>query len=256
MNKHKSHRYARNIRKQNYNGWKKPCITVGVILAVILAGLILISIYTVDTVTVEGNVHYSNDEIKQMVMSKKYEHNSIILSLKYRNREIKDIPFIESMSVSIVSPHAIRITVYEKAMAGYVEYMGQYFYFDKDGTVVESSTVKSAGIPQIMGLSFDHIVLLEQLPVKDTEIFKKILNITQLIKKYEILVDKIYFDTNYNITLYFGEARVNLGKGDQIEEQLMRLKEILPSLSGKKGVLKMENYSSDMKNITFELDES
>ena len=212
--------------------------------------------YTVDTIIVEGSTHYTTDEINRMVIGDGFlAKNSIILSLKYRNKEIKDVPFIETMSVRILSPTTIKITIYEKAVAGYVEYMGQYIYFDKDGTVVESSDIRTEGIPQIMGMKFDHVVLWEKLPVSDEEIFKNILDVSQLLEKYEIKVDKIYFDDDYNVTLYFDQARVKLGSFDYIDEKIIRLKAILPELKGKKGVLKLQNFTVDSEYASFEEDE-
>ena len=143
----------------------------------------------------------------------------------------------------------------EKAVAGYVEYMGQYIYFDKDGTVVESSDIRTEGIPQIMGMKFDHVVLWEKLPVSDEEIFKNILDVSQLLEKYEIKVDKIYFDDDYNVTLYFDQARVKLGSFDNIDEKIIRLKAILPELKGRKGVLKLQNYTVETGYASFEEDE-
>ena len=234
---------------------KKPIILLACFLVLFIAFIIFLRIYTIDTVTIEGNIHYTNEEIQNMIMGDKWGQNSVYLSMKYKNKEIKDIPFIETMDVTILSPHAVKITVYEKAMAGYVEYMDQFFYFDKDGTIVESSNVRTMGIPQILGLDFDHIVLYEKLPIENETIFKQILDVTQLLNKFDINVDKIYFDKDYNITLYFGDARVKLGSTDYIDEKVMKLKSILPQLEGKKGVLRMENYSTDMEKITFELDD-
>lgn len=259
MKKYNSHQITKKSEKTwNYEkrrkSYKKP-ITIGTVLCLIaIAFLCVWKLYTVDTVTIEGNIHYTNEEIQDMVLGGRWGRNSIYLSLKYKNKEIKDIPFIETMDVSIVSPHAVKIVVYEKAVAGYVEYMDQFFYFDKDGVIVESSNIRTLGIPQILGLSFDHIILYEKLPVVDDQIFKQILDITQLLNKYGIVVDKIYFDKDYKITLYFDEARVKLGNTDNIDEKIMRLKSILPELDGKKGVLRMDNYSTDQENITFELD--
>ena len=234
---------------------KKPIIIISILFVIILVIYIVTQIYTVDTVTIEGNIHYTNEEIQDMVMGDGWGDNSIYLAMKYKNKEITDIPFIETMDVTIMSPHAVKITVYEKALAGYVEYMGQFFYFDKDGMIVESSDVRTLGIPQILGLEFNYIVLYEKLPVENDEIFKQILDDTQLLNKYDIDVDKIYFDKDYNITLYFEEARVKLGSVDYIDEKVMRLKSILPELAGKKGVLRMESFTTDVENITFELDE-
>lgn len=254
QNRHK----IRKVHKRRDMTWirrfKKPGIILGIFALMTLCILLVFRIFTVDTVTVEGNVHYSTEEIQDMVLGGRWGRNSIYLALKYRNKEITDIPFIESMNVKITAADSVKITVYEKAMAGYVEYLGQYFYFDKDGTIVESSDVKTLGIPQIMGLSFDHIVLLEKLPVEDDSIFKQILELTQLLNKYEIKADKIYFDKFDQITLYYDEARVKLGSTTHIDEKIMKLKQILPELEGKKGVLRLENYTTDSKNITFEVE--
>lgn len=226
-------------------------VVVTCLLVLLMFG---VNYFTVTSVTVEGNVHYTNEEIQEMVLGGRLGHNSIYLSLKYRDKQIEDVPFIESMSVSIISPKTVKITVYEKTFAGFVEYMGRYFYFDQDGTVVESSEVKTTGIPQIIGLQFDHIVLMEPLPVEDDSIFNHILDISQLLSKYGISAEKIYFDAEYNITLYFGEARIKLGNTDYIDEKIMKLKMILPEIVDKKGVLKMENYTSSSTNVTFEVE--
>ncbi len=209
--------------------------------------------YRVENIQVEGNVHYSREEIVEMVLTDRLSYNSLYLSLKYRNREIKNIPFIETMSVKVVSPDTITIMVYEKSVAGYVEYMGRYMYFDREGIVVESSETRTQGVPQVTGVKFDHVVLYEPLPVENDSIFQQILSITQMLSKYDISTDKIYFNESFEITLYFDRVRVRLGTGN-LEEKIMRLQLILPSLQGKSGVLKMESYSDDRKNITFEKD--
>lgn len=224
------------------------------LITVIVTVMVILHAFKVDTVTIEGNTHYSNEEIYDIVMGDRFGDNSLYLSMKYKNRDIEGIPFIQTMNVNIVNPHTIRITVYEKAMAGFVEYMGRYFYFDKDGTVIESSDVKTKGIPQVLGLTFDHIVLYEKLPVESREIFGNILEMTQLLNKYDIEMDKIYFDKNYNMTLYFGQARIKVGDFTNIDEKIIRLKDILPELADKKGVLRLDNYSGDNGIITFEVD--
>ena len=47
--------------------------------------------------------------------------------------------------------------------------------------------------------------------------------------------------------------RAKLGK-DNLEEKVMRLEQILPNLSGESGVLDLQNYSEDRKNVTFQKD--
>ena len=215
--------------------------------------LVVVSVFRVQNVSVEGNVHYTSEEIEAMVLTDRLSYNSLYLSLKYRNKEIRDIPFIETMSVRVDSPDSITIRVYEKSVAGYVEYMGRYMYFDRDGIVVESSETRTEGIPQVTGIRFDHVVLYEALPVKNTDIFQEILSITQMLSKHQITTDKIYFNESNEITLYFDNIRAKLGK-DNLEEKVMRLEQILPNLSGESGVLDLQNYSEDRKNVTFQKD--
>ncbi|MDE6882247.1 MAG: cell division protein FtsQ/DivIB [Lachnospiraceae bacterium] len=220
----------------------------------IAAYIYIINNYTITTVHVEGNIHYTNEEIMDMVMGGAYGNNSLLLSLKYRDRGIENVPFIEMMDVTVEAKDTIRITVYEKALAGYVIYLGRYVYFDKDGIVVETSTEKTEGIPQVTGLKFNHVVLHEPLPVEKPEVFAEILNITQQLDKYSMSADKIYFDSDYQITLLFGEARVALGNDIYTEEKIMKLQYILPDLIGKSGVLDMKEYNEDTKSYSFEQD--
>lgn len=232
-------------------------IVIVLLLTVCAAGVLvyLHTTYTIRTVLVEGNVHYTEEEIKDIVMDGVLGDNSLYLSLKYRHRGVENIPFVDVMDVKILSPDTIRITVYEKVLTGYIKYMDTYMYFDKDGYVVECSSVKTEGVPQITGLTFDHMVLGEQLPIGDKQIFNRILEITKLLKKYELSADRIYFHASGEVTLYFGDIRVALGEEDEgIEDKFMRLPESLEQLQGKSGTLQMEKYDVDDGRYTFKPD--
>lgn len=229
---------------------KKTIIFILIAVAVIAAlgglGWYVWDSHTVRTIYVEGNVHYTQEEIIALVTDGALGNNSLYLSMKYKNREMENIPFLDAMDVNILAPDTIKITVYEKALAGYVKYMDTYVYFDKDGYVVESSAIRTEGIPQVTGLEFDYIVLGQPLPVREehAEVFGTILNLTKLLNKYELSADKIFFHSNSEITLYFGDAKVALGdETDRLEDKLMRLPKMLPGLEGKTGTLQMETYN-------------
>ncbi|MDD3368059.1 MAG: cell division protein FtsQ/DivIB [Lachnospiraceae bacterium] len=232
-------------------------IILVLILVILIAGLgcagIFIQAYfKVKNVYVEGNVHYTSDEIMEYVMTGPLGHNSLYLSLKYKNKGVEGVPFVETMDVSILSADTIRISVYEKSLAGYVQYLDNYMYFDKDGVIVESSKVKTAGIPQVTGLQFNHVVLYQPLPVDDTDIFQRILVTTQLLNKYELTADKIYFKSDYEMSIYFGDVRVIIGTDSNVDEKIMLLQSILGDLEGQNGTLDLSEYSEDATNVTFE----
>lgn len=226
------------------------------IAAVLGAIYYIISTYSIKNVYVEGNVHYTEDEIKDIVMEGALGNNSLYLSMKYSNKGVENIPFVDVMDVVVVSPDTIKIVVYEKALAGYIEFMDSYMYFDRDGYMVETSNVKTLGVPQIAGLQFEHVMLGEKIPLEDDSVFESIMNITNLLDKYELLVDKIYFQADMDIILYFEDVRVNLGKGNSLEEKLMVLPTFLGNLEGKKGVLHMEDYTEDGGMTVFDVDKT
>lgn len=258
--KKKSRKERREVKpeKLRFGKSKRVAISLAVFFTLLIlligGGFYIINNYKVTTVYVDGSIHYTNEEIMDMVMGGRFGDNSLFLSLKYRDKGIEGIPFIEMMDVSIEAKDTIRITVYEKALAGYVKYLGRYIYFDKDGIVVETSEEQTAGIPQVTGLTFDHVILHEKLPVDKPELFDEILNITQQLAKYSLSADKIYFDSAYQVTLYFGDAKVALGDNVDIDEKIMMLQNILPSLLGKSGTLDMREYSEDTKTYSFEKD--
>lgn len=218
-------------------------ISLVLIAALAGAGYYIRTTYTIRNVYVEGNVHYTEEEIRAIVMDGPLGDNSLYLSMKYKNRGIKDVPFVDVMDVSILAPDTVKITVYEKTLTGYVKYLDTFMYFDKDGDVVESSSVRTLGVPQIMGLKFEHVILGEKLPVENQEVFEEILNITKLLKKYSLTADKIYFNKAGEITVYFGDVKVALGNdAATLEDKLMLLPELLAKLEGKTGTLQMEHF--------------
>lgn len=237
--------------------YKKSLYVIAAIIIVVLLGVGILykyisDKYTVTNIYVSGSTHYTNEEIIDMVMDGKLSHNSLFLSLKYRNKSIENIPFIQKMDVDIISPDTIRINVYEKAIAGYIAYLGRYMYFDRDGIIVESSFEASDNVPQVLGLDFDYVILHEKLPVEKQEVFAEILDITHLLSKYNLHANKIFFDGDYNVYLYFEGVEVSLGSADYIDEKIIQLQYILPNLNGKSGILEMKDYNEGTKNITFE----
>lgn len=224
------------------------------LILILLAGVVIyIRItYTVKTVYVEGNVHYTEEEIKNIVMEGPLGDNSLYLSAKYKNKGIEGVPFVDVMDVDILSPDTIKIIVYEKTLVGYVKYMDTYVYFDKDGCVVESSSVRTMGVPQIMGLEFDHMVTGEKLAVENEGIFDQILDITKLLQKYNLISDRIYFNGSGEITIYFGGIRVALGnESSRLEDKLMVLPGVLAKLEGRQGTLQMQTFDEESGKYAF-----
>lgn len=128
----------------------------GIAAAVIVLLLILIGLFSlqIKTVTVTGNVRYTQEQITEMLFPDKVSRNPVVCYLKDHFQEHVEIPFVQDYKIEFQGLNKVEIIVYEKSVVGYVSYMSSCMYFDKDGIVVESTSKTLPGIPEITGLKF------------------------------------------------------------------------------------------------------
>lgn len=235
-----------SVKKQN-KGW----IILVVLLILLTGGILVTTQFKIETIQVTGNIHYTEEEIIQLVVGEGYGQNTLLLYLKNKLQPMEPIPFVEKIDVEYISNHVITITVYEKALAGCVEFMNEYIYFDKDGVVLESSSQKMSDIPCITGIQFDTMVMYEPLPIEDRDFFFTVLTLTQLLQKYNLPVDDVRFTSQNEIILYYQDIKILLGDGSNIEEQISELGNILQSIEGKSGTLYMKDYTIEKGDVIF-----
>lgn len=207
------------------------------------------------TITFEGSEQYNDEELAAFLFEKDMDANPFVFLFKDKFGEHVEIPFIEEYDVEMEGLTSYKVTFYEKSVVGYIKYMGSYKYFDKDGIVVESSDVLLDGVPYVTGMDVDHIILHSKLPVKNERVFDVLLEVTQLISKYGIDVDKINISDDMEIKLYLGNVRVDLGKNEYLSEKMMDLNDIIPELGDVKGVLDMKEYDLHGNGYTLRKDE-
>ena len=226
-----------------------------ILILLIAAGVfIVMNVFTVENVVVEGNELYSSTQIENMVLNDEYSWNSLYVDLKYRFVDIGEFPFVDTMEVSLDNPHTVHIKVYEKGMLGYlyINSIGQNAYFDKDGFVVETSTEVIDGVPKITGISCEEVVLYEKLQLENSDILRDLLNLTQTLKKYNLLPDEIQYDSNMEPVLYYGTIQVKIGSEDNLSQKVVRLSIILPQLDGLSGTLHLETWTPETTDIIWD----
>ena len=226
-----------------------------ILILLIAAGVfIVMNVFTVENVVVEGNELYSSTQIENMVLNDEYSWNSLYVDLKYRFVDIGEVPFVDTMEVSLDNPHTVHIKVYEKGMLGYlyINSIGQNAYFDKDGFVVETSTEVIDGVPKITGISCEEVVLYEKLQLENSDILRDLLNLTQTLKKYNLLPDEIQYDSNMEPVLYYGTIQVKIGSEDNLSQKVVRLSIILPQLDGLSGTLHLETWTPETTDIIWD----
>ena len=231
---------------------RKLIVVLAVLAVLFITGLSFAGVFRVRQVTVTGNAYYTKEQVVDLLLDEGSLQNTLLVYLKYKYQEHPEIPFIDDFEVTMDSWQSLKIRVYEKNIVGYVRYLGQDVYFDKDGIVVESSTQELDGIPQISGVTFDSLAMHQPLSVEDPTIFDTILSITKLLTKYDLDPDEIRFGTGDELFLQLGDVKVALGTGDNLDEKISRLKQLEADLADKSGTLHMENYTDETTHISLE----
>lgn len=235
----------------------KLYIFLAVLLILAILAFIVVNVFTVEKVVVEGNALYSNQQIEEMILNDEYSWNSLYVNLKYQFTEVGEIPFVDEMEISLDNPHTVHVKVYEKGILGYlyIPILGQNAYFDKDGFVVETSKEIIPDVPKVTGVKCNEVILYEQLTLENPEVLRELLNLTQTLKKYNLLPEEIRFDSSKGAVLTYDRIKVVVGSDDNLSQKIIRLSYILPQINGMSGTLHLETWTEENTDIIFDKDE-
>lgn len=229
------------------------------LLAVVFIAASGFAIWNIEitNIKVVGNSYYSEDDIKSILFHDVSDRKTVSCFIKDKLHIQKEIPFIQSYELDFLNMNTIEIVVYEKSIVGCFHYMDSYLYFDKDGIIVDSAATHYKGIPIIEGIYFDEVVMYHPISVENRNVFEDILNLTQLLKKYELPIDKIRYDLNYNVTLTMDKVKIILGDNKSMEGKIVELYSMKDELLGRSGTLYLDRYDENKKDTIyrFQLDE-
>lgn len=222
----------------------------GILLIIWILSIVITRAYSLEEVVVEGSTHYTADEIRDYLVTSKSDQITFMMYVRYKFGEHVQIPFVETYQISMKDRHTVLVKVYEKMLVGCVKLLDSYMYFDRDGIIVESCKERIEGVPLITGLQFDKIVLHEKLEIQQDSLYEMMLNLTKTIQKFDLSVDKVFINSNYEVSLQIGENEVLLGKRDFYDMQLEALVSIMESSNDMKLSYDMRFYDENNKKIT------
>lgn len=220
----------------------------------LLAGLSIFAVegFTIREVEVRGNELYTDEQIKASVLNDEYSWNALYVMVKHRLFNMEEVPFIDEMEIEMLSRNKIKINVYEKAIIGYIEANDQNVYFDKDGFVVEISKRLIEDVAKVEGITCRKVIVYEKLNLDDENALTLLLTFSQQLGKYGLKPDVIIFNEKRHLSAKFGRITVLIGNSDYLVEKAMRLNSIMPELTGKSGILHLENWSPVDADVVFE----
>ena len=224
-----------------------------IILIILIIGLMYVSTYSLKTVRINGCIYSSADKVEETIRESAPVGNTLLLYLRMKIGDLEDIPFVAKLDIEFEDKNTVIIEVYEKSVAGCLEYMEHYVYFDKDGMVLETADERYDGVPQIKGLTISRWEIGEKLPIENQKKFDLILNITQLIDKYELSIQGIEFTADGEVILRHDNIEIELGDGSNVPIQLMNLGSILEEVEGMNGILYMKEYNTENPTVSFKV---
>ena len=154
------------------------------------------------TVTIIGfSERYTEEEIRDHVLSHWYDEYSVLVKFIYRYRKVETLPFLEKIDIEVGEGNKIKITAYEKPPIACLYDMGFYLYFNRDGEIVSSRKSNVEELPVVTGLEYTNLTLYQKFATQDDKLFDVILGIVFQLQKYELKIDEIRFAKDEAVTL-------------------------------------------------------
>lgn len=225
-----------------------------IIVLLLLAGFVTAGlVLRVEEIRVAGNSHYSREEIEELFFEEGLSRSPLVIFCKklfggYR------APQFESCGVSLDGLKTVTVQIREKKLYGYVPHFGSNLFFDKEGVVLKSSAESFPDVVKVSGLQVETAVLNEPLKVENQKNFSLVATVIDFLATHQVTlnsvsmylysaVDEVAIYDGSSVSLKMGGLTVLLGKNVDMQEKLLDLVSMLPSVYGQTGTLHMEDYA-------------
>jgi cell division protein FtsQ len=208
---------------------KKKTIWVGLGALILCIIALLLPVWTITHLNVEGNVYYSKEDILKVAKVSEGMHLLELLPSKIKTR-LKQLPYLKDVDHNYVFPGTFVISIKEAVPLGYVPFSGTYLVFDGDGQVLmqQSSTKGEFVLPVVEGLRFNRFTVGEKIVFENEDHFIIALEMIQSLSKYDYLekVQVVDVANIEEIHLYVDRLDVIIGSMKDFEKKMEYLMEI------------------------------
>lgn len=230
-------------------------IVIALVLAVVVIACVLFSpLFAVKEIQVEGASQFTTAELCEKIGLSKGD-NLFLFSKGRAEKTLEESPYIASAKLSAKLPNTMKIKLKERKTRGYVPYMGAYLYIDEQGRVLEVADSCRDALPLVKGLKFDSFTDGEILPVENTEALDVVLQISQLMEKYELLDLVVEIDVSdpKDIYAYVNQVQIHLGDMTNGDMKIQYMEQIVKKIPEEdRGILDLSALDNPKANVTFQ----
>ena len=220
---------------------------------VVIIGLLLSPIFALKNVAAEGANHYNAEQLCKMIGLNEGD-NILFFGKGKAAQKLEKDPYIADAKLSMRIPDTIIIQVKERKVRGYVPYMGSYLYIDETGRVLDVQEACHETLPVVKGLAFGSFTLGEVIPVENPEALDVVLNISQLMEKYELLdlVVEIDVSNPKSIYAYVNQVQIILGDMENGDTKIRYMAEVMKTIPKEdRGTLDLSELDKPNGTVVF-----
>ncbi|MCR4605014.1 MAG: hypothetical protein K5639_03350 [Eubacterium sp.] len=218
---------------------------IPIIVAIVVTIVLLLwFVFKIDTVTVEGNTFFSNNEVEQTYSSKWWQKNMLTYFIFNKLGADTDPEYVRESEVTFPEFRAVHIKIYEKSILAGVKYANHYIYFDKDGMVLETTDKPKDGIAYFVSDDITDFSLYQTISTGRQDLLSQMINLAGRLTYYKIDWDTVEIDKEGKATLKTDKVSVLLGRKNDYDEVLSVLPDVLKTAvaTKKKGEIDLTNY--------------
>lgn len=241
-------------KKPEKKGIDQKIVIALVLVVVVLACMLFSPLFSVKKIEVKGASQFTTSELCEKIGLSKGD-NLFLFGKSKAAKTLEKSPYIASAKLSAKLPDTMVITIKERKARGYVPYMGAYLYIDEEGRVLEVAESCRDALPLVKGLQFDSFTEGDILPVKNTDALTVVLEISQLMEKYELLDMVVEIDVSdpKDIYAYVNQVQIHLGDMTNGNMKIQYMQQIMKTIPEEdRGILDLSGLDNPKANVTFQ----
>lgn len=229
-------------------------VVIGCVLGlVVVIGILLSPVFALKSVAAEGASHYTAEQLCAMIGLN--EGDNILFFGKGKAAQVlEQDPYIADAKLSMRVPDTIIIEVKERKIRGYVPYMGSYLYIDEAGRVLDVQEACHEALPVVKGLAFGSFTLGEVIPVENPEALDVVLQISQMMEKYELLDIVVEIDVSNpkSIHAYVNQVQIIFGDMENGDTKIRYMAEVMKTIPEEdRGTLDLSELDKPNGTVVF-----
>ena len=208
----------KEIKREKKKRKKKHYFVKFLIFLVVVAGLGCFSassFFTIETITIEGNSYYTDDEVITMADAKTGGNLFWGAGTSSIKKRLSSDPYFEEVKVKRKLPNELSIVVTERKQVAAIVYADEYVVIDQSGMVLRKSTVDPK-VTLLTGLTISKLEVGSQIEVEEKETLNTTLDMLSAMTDGDIFFKKIDV-SNVVIKAYFLDNLLVKGTPKQVD---------------------------------------